>query len=110
MIASFFIQHSPVHGEWGTSPDVARSNAGTITGIIMVEGQHGAPTRRAKARKPTRIEVHVEAGSRFIVATFGDGEVVRKLVDPNKKLKRKPRRPYARAYSEKIDRTRKKRF
>ena len=76
----------------------------------MVEGQDGASKSRRKTRKPLKIEVHDEAIGRFIVATFADGEVVRRLVDPSEKPKRKPRKPYARAYSEKIDRTRRKRF
>jgi hypothetical protein len=76
----------------------------------MVEEQDGASNGRRKRRKPVKIEVHDEADGRFIVVTFAEGEVVRKLVDPSEKPRRKPRKPYARAYSEKIDRTRRKRF
>jgi hypothetical protein len=76
----------------------------------MVEGNEAAATHRRRAPKPVSIEVHDEPGGRFVVATFADGEVVRTLVDPDEKPKRKPRKPYARASSKKIDRTRRKRF
>jgi hypothetical protein len=76
----------------------------------MVEGRDGASNIRRRTRKPVTIEVHDEGGERFIVSTFADGEVIRNLVNPAEKPKRKPRKPYARAYSEKIDRTRRKGF
>ena len=59
---------------------------------------------------PVSIEVVEEAEGRFVVTTFPDGEVVRRPVDPRAKPRRKPRKPYARAYSEKINKTRKKRY
>jgi hypothetical protein len=59
---------------------------------------------------PISIEIVEEAEGRFVVTTFPDGEVVRRLVDPRAKPRKKPRKPYARAYSEKIDKTRKKRY
>jgi hypothetical protein len=55
-------------------------------------------------RKPLSVEV-IEAGNqRFVETIFDDGEVVRTLVDPNKKPTRRPRRPIART----IDYTKKK--
>jgi hypothetical protein len=56
------------------------------------------------------IEVVEENDQRVVVTINADGEVKRMPVDPNKNPTRKPRKPYARAWSEKLDRTRKKRF
>ena len=36
-------------------------------------------------------------GNRFVVATYLDGEVVRKQIDQNDRPRRKPRKPFARA-------------
>ena len=62
------------------------------------------------AKAPISIEVVEEVEGRFVVTTFSNGDVARKLVDPNAKPRRKPRKPYARAIAEKINMTRKKRF
>jgi hypothetical protein len=60
--------------------------------------------------KPSRIEV-VEAGDgRFVQATYPDGEVVRTPIGADAKPRRKPRRPYAKAGLDRMDRTKKKRF
>jgi hypothetical protein len=47
---------------------------------------------------------------RVLIATYADGEIVRTIVDPNRKPRRKPRKPFARATVERLDKTRKKRF
>ena len=57
--------------------------------------------------RPQSIEVVEERGDRFVVATYADGSVVRKRVDPNERPRRKPRKPIARARTE-LDKTRKK--
>ena len=56
------------------------------------------------ARKPLSVEVIEEGNQRFVEAIFDDGEVVRTLVDSDKKPTRRPRRPIARV----IDYTKKK--
>ena len=61
----------------------------------------------AKGR-PESIEVIEEGGERFVEATYADGSIVRKRVDPNKRPKRKPRKPIARARTESLDKTRRK--
>jgi hypothetical protein len=58
--------------------------------------------------RPRSIEVVEEQGERFVVATYADGSVVRKRVDPNERPRRKPRRPIARARSETLNKTRRK--
>jgi hypothetical protein len=62
------------------------------------------------AKKPTSIEVVDDAEGRFVITTLESGEVIRKQVDLEAKPRRKPRRPYARAYSDKMNKTRKKRY
>jgi hypothetical protein len=61
-------------------------------------------------RKPISVRVIEEDGARIVVATYAGGDEKRTPVDPSQKPRRKPRKPYARARSEKLDRTRKKRF
>jgi hypothetical protein len=56
------------------------------------------------------IEVVEAAGERFVVATYADGSIVRRRVDPNERPRRKPRKPIARARTESLDKTRKKRI
>jgi|1185.fasta_scaffold1357177_2 hypothetical protein len=58
--------------------------------------------------KPRSVEVVDTAEGRFVVATYPDGSVVRKLVDPNERPRRKPRKPIARASGASWDKTRKK--
>jgi hypothetical protein len=55
-------------------------------------------------RKPLSFEVIEEGNQRFVKTIFDDGEVVRTLIDPNKKPKRRPRRPISRV----IDYTKRK--
>jgi hypothetical protein len=58
--------------------------------------------------RPRDIEVVEERGERFVVATYADGSVVRKRVDPNERPRRQPRKPIARARTESLDKTTKK--
>jgi hypothetical protein len=60
--------------------------------------------------RPRSIEVVEEAGERFVIATYADGSFVRKLVDRNERPRRKPRKPIARARTESLDKTRRKRI
>jgi hypothetical protein len=55
-------------------------------------------------RKPLSIEVIQEGNQRFVETIFDDGEVVRTLIDPNKKPTRRPRRSFSRV----IDYTKRK--
>jgi hypothetical protein len=48
-------------------------------------------------RNPQTVEVIEDGDRRYVVLTYSDGSVVRKLVDPNQRAKRKPRKPIARA-------------
>jgi hypothetical protein len=57
---------------------------------------------------PRSIEVVEERGERFVVATYPDGSVVRKLVDPNERPRRKPRKPITRARTESLNKTKRK--
>jgi len=59
-------------------------------------------------RKPLSAEVIEEGEQRFIETIFDDGEIVRIVVDPNKKPTRRPRKPVARVRI--VDYTRKKRI
>jgi len=59
-------------------------------------------------RKPIRAEVVLEGGTRVVLTTFDNGDIVRTVVDPNKKQTRRPRRPMPRARVK--DFTKKKRF
>ena len=61
-------------------------------------------------KKPIHIEIVEENDERVILTVDADGRVRRVPVDGNKKSTRKPRKHYARAWSEKLDRTKKKRF
>jgi hypothetical protein len=61
-------------------------------------------------KKAVSIQVVEEGDERVLITTYSDGEITRVPVDRAKKPRRKPRKPYARAWSEKLDRTRKKRF
>ena len=54
--------------------------------------------------KPRNIEVVDDAGGRFVVETYADGEVVRK--NQNEVPRRKPRKPFARARIPSLDSTR----
>jgi hypothetical protein len=47
--------------------------------------------------RPTRVEVLDTAEGRFVIATYADGSVLTKAVDPTERPKRKPRKPIARA-------------
>lgn len=58
--------------------------------------------------RPHSIEVVEERGERFVVATYADGSVLRKPVDPNERPRRKPRKTIARARTESLDKTRRK--
>jgi hypothetical protein len=58
--------------------------------------------------RPRAIEVVESEGQRVVVSTYADGEVVRKPIDPNERPRRKPRKPFARAWSGSKDKTRKK--
>jgi hypothetical protein len=62
------------------------------------------------SRKPVSIEVQDEADGRFVVLTYANGEVVRRLIDPDKKPTRKPRRPPTKLGLDRFDKTRKKRI
>ena len=66
-------------------------------------------TMARQTKKIIDIEVVEENDERVVITVDTDGEIKRMLVD-SKKPTRTPRRPYARAWSEKLDRTRKKRF
>jgi hypothetical protein len=59
-------------------------------------------------RKPIRAEVVLEGETRVVLTTFDNGNIVRTVVDPNKKQTRRPRRPMPRARVK--DFTKKKRF
>ena len=59
-------------------------------------------------RKPIRAEVVLEGETRVVLTTFDNGNIVRTVVDPNKKQTRRPRRPMLRARVK--DFTKKKRF
>ena len=65
---------------------------------------------RRRSKKVFNIEVVDDAEGRFVITTLQSGEVIRKQVDLEAKPRRKPRRPYARAYSDKMNKTRKKRY
>ena len=58
--------------------------------------------------KPTSVEVLDTAEGRFVVATYADGSIIRKLVDPDQRPRRKPRKPIARVRTASWDKTRKK--
>ena len=62
------------------------------------------------ARKPLSVEIIQEGEARFVVRTYADGEVVRDVVDVNRKPTRRPRIPRRRLKSEDMDKTRRKRF
>jgi hypothetical protein len=47
--------------------------------------------------KPSNVEVIEKAGCRFVIATYANGEIVQKRIEPDQKPKRKPRKPFARA-------------
>jgi hypothetical protein len=57
---------------------------------------------------PYSVEILETDQGRAVVVTFGNGEIVRKIIDPSEKPKRKPRRPVARARSDRLNKTRKK--
>ena len=59
-------------------------------------------------RKPIRTEVALEGETRVVLTTFDNGDIVRTVVDPNKKPARRPGRPMPRARVK--DFTKKKRF
>jgi hypothetical protein len=48
---------------------------------------------RLMPRKPISARVMEVRGQRFIETTYSDGEVLRTLVDPNKKPTRRPCKP-----------------
>lgn len=50
-------------------------------------------------KNPYKVEIVETEEGRAVVVTYGDGEIVRKLVDPSEKPRRKPRKPFARAWS-----------
>jgi hypothetical protein len=60
-------------------------------------------------KKPVSVEVRDEADGRFVILTFANGDVVRKLVDPEMKPPRQPRRPPTKLGLELLDKTRRKR-
>jgi hypothetical protein len=45
--------------------------------------------------KPRNVEVIEKEGCRFVIATYADGEVVQKRIEPNQKPRRKPLKPFA---------------
>ncbi len=59
-------------------------------------------------KQPVRVIVLEEGAQRFVETTYANGEVIRTLVDPNKKPTRRPWRPHKRARV--TDYTRNKRF
>jgi hypothetical protein len=75
---------------------------------ILHEGDKEFPPM--SKRKPLQIEILETEAGRLVVATYEDGEVIRTPVDPTLKPRRKPRKPYARAKTDWMDHTRKKRF
>ena len=62
------------------------------------------------ARKPVAIEIVETENGRFVDRTYANGEVVREAVDLERKPTRLPRRPPHRLKSERMDKTRLKRF
>jgi hypothetical protein len=48
------------------------------------------------SRKPIKVEIFEEAGKRYIVLIYANGELHKKLVDPDQKARRHPRRPQTR--------------
>jgi hypothetical protein len=58
--------------------------------------------------KPRSVEVIEDAMGRFVMATYADGKVTRKQIDPNERPRRKPRKPFARATAPSQISTRKK--
>jgi hypothetical protein len=62
------------------------------------------------SRKPISIEVKDEADGRFVILTYANSDVVRRLVDLKKKPSRRPRRPPTKLGLERLDKTRRKRI
>jgi hypothetical protein len=60
--------------------------------------------------KPVSIEVVEEAGGRYVISTYPDGEVTRETVDPKKIPIRRPRRLQQRLKPDRMNRTWKKSF
>jgi hypothetical protein len=70
---------------------------------------------KKRNRKPDRKRSSIEVvdqpdGSRFVVTTFPNGDVVKKLVEANAKPVRRPRKPIARANVDRFGKSRKKRY
>ena len=67
----------------------------------------------AKERLTKRNSIEVvdqPDGSRYVVTTFANGDIIKKLVDANAKPARRPRKPIARANFDRFDKSRKKRY
>jgi hypothetical protein len=48
------------------------------------------------ARKPTSIEVVQERDERYLVLTYANGDIEKRRVEPERKARRRPRRPQTR--------------
>jgi hypothetical protein len=48
------------------------------------------------ARKPVGIEVVEQGGARYVVFTYANGEVAKRRIEPERKARRRPRRPQTR--------------
>ena len=48
------------------------------------------------ARKPVSIEVVQQEGERYVVLTYANGNIERRRVQPERKARRRPRRPQTR--------------
>jgi hypothetical protein len=62
------------------------------------------------SRKPVTVEVRDEADGRFVILTYANGDVVRRVVDPKQKPTRQPRKPPTKLKQEQLDKTRRKRI
>jgi hypothetical protein len=60
--------------------------------------------------KPQSVEVVENAEGRYVVVTYADGEVVRKLINPNERPQRKPRKPIAHAKTSALNKSKKERI
>jgi len=54
---------------------------------------NGARADNVPKGKLRNVEVIEKEGCRFVIATYADGEMVQKRIDPNQRPKRKPRKP-----------------
>ena len=61
-------------------------------------------------QKISSIEIVEQGSERVVVTKYENGDAVRSPVSLNQKQARKPKRPYVRAGSERMNKTRKKRY